>query len=87
MDNATTDRFKHVQRPIMINDCDVSIEEASDSLLLTRNVTDRFVSALILSVGERFTGLVTSFFSIVFAEVGAARKKEEGRKIRRRSAQ
>lgn len=26
-----TDRFKHVQRPIMINDCDVSIKEPRDS--------------------------------------------------------
>lgn len=63
-----TDRFKHVQRPIMINDCDVSIKEPRDSLSLSsserkRNVTDRFVSALILSADDLRASLPVSFSS------------------------
>lgn len=67
-----TDRFKHVQRPIMINDCDVSIKEPRDSPSLSlssslhkrnSNVTDRFVSALILSVNDLRASLPASFSS------------------------
>lgn len=36
-----TDRFKHVQRPIMINDCDVSIKEPRDSLSLYPLLSER----------------------------------------------
>lgn len=65
-----TDRFKHVQRPIMINDCDISIKEPKDSLSLSplhkrkRNVTDRFVSALILLANDLRASLPVSFSSI-----------------------
>lgn len=94
-----TDRFKHVQRPIMINDCDVSIKEPRDSPSLSlssslhkrnSNVTDRFVSALILSVNDLRASLPASFssslrpFRILYT---GGRKKEEGRKVRRRGAQ
>lgn len=69
MDNATTDRFKHVQRPIMINDCDVSIKEATLTLSCSRAKQECYGSLCFrfdsFFVGRRtiYSGLVTSFFS------------------------
>lgn len=69
-----TDRFKHVQRPIMINDCDVSIKEPRDSpsLSLSSQAKQQCYGSLCFrfdSFGERFTGLVTSFFFVIFASI------------------
>lgn len=85
-----TDRFKHVQRPIMINDCDVSIKEPRDSpspsLLFSSQAKQQCYGSLCFrfdSFGERFTGLVTSFFFVIFASisrcipVGGKRRKVE----------